>query len=113
MQEVLDEFPEERVRLREIMEKRAVANQQMEVKSSKFLATKSRPGHAWANPKGRSGGVFGPFSGARGGKVAWRRSVNKFLKVVSARRTSGTASEDSVVPKVEPETILEQPRRRG
>lgn len=51
MQEVLDEFPEERVRLREIMEKRAVANQQMEVKSSKFLATKSRPGHAWASPK--------------------------------------------------------------
>ena len=44
MQEVLDEFPEERVRLREIMEKRAVANQQMEVKSSKFLATKSRWG---------------------------------------------------------------------
>ena len=37
--------------------------------------------------------------------------MNKFLKVVSARRTSGSASEDLVAPKAEPETIVEQPRR--
>lgn len=78
MQEVLDEFPEERVRLREIMEKRAVKT--TEVKASKFLATKSK-------------------------------SVNKFLKVVTARRISQTNSEELTVPKVEFEVIPEKAKR--
>jgi len=78
MQEVLDEFPEERVRLREIMDKRAAKN--IDAKASKQLATKSK-------------------------------SVNKFLKVVNARRTSATPSEEMVVPKVEFEVIQEQSKR--
>lgn len=78
MQEVLDEFPEERVRLREIMDKRAAKN--IDAKASKQLATKSK-------------------------------SVNKFLKVVNARRTSTTPSEEMVVPKVEFEVIQEQSKR--
>lgn len=78
MQEVLDEFPEERVRLREIMEKRAVKT--TEVKASKFLATKSK-------------------------------SVNKFLKVVTARRISQANSEELAVPKVDFEAIQEKAKR--
>ncbi|CAK9099556.1 unnamed protein product [Durusdinium trenchii] len=80
MQEVLDEFPEERVRLREIMDKRAQNQAKNAPQSSKLLSTKSK-------------------------------SVNKFLKVVSARRASQEPSEDLSPPKVDFETIQEQPKR--
>jgi len=81
--EVLDEFPEERVRLREIMEKR-VANTQkpVEARASKSLAMKSK-------------------------------SVNKFLKVVISRRTSVDQRAEAVpVPKVEFDTTISENTKR-
>ncbi|CAE7790212.1 unnamed protein product [Symbiodinium sp. CCMP2592] len=81
--EVLDEFPEERVRLREIMEKR-IANTQkpVEARASKSLAMKSK-------------------------------SVNKFLKVVISRRTSVDQRAEAVpVPKVEFDTTISENTKR-
>ncbi|CAJ1376225.1 unnamed protein product, partial [Effrenium voratum] len=80
MQEVLDEFPEERVRLREIMEKRVSKSPSpIEPRASKGLAMKSK-------------------------------SVNKFLKVVVARRSSDSKT-DIAPPKVEFETPPEPAKR--